>query len=194
MQLITSSQTYLCRSFHLLSLLFRHSLKWPTLKFLCDRQFHVDPVTSQTFFREHVNGLWGMWRPLEQSDFHPPRPATHNVRILTNRCPALVTNPFTSMFQVLSNKPLEPMVALDPSLQPLAPPPSTQPTARIPAWDLDQDPAIASQAPPSQSQRNTRQARRMTVHTIPFARSDLNLGGDGPVVLRTTDLVKLKCS
>lgn len=44
-----------------------------------DRQFHVDPVTAQTFFREHVNGIWGMWRPLEPSDFHPPRPAAHNV-------------------------------------------------------------------------------------------------------------------
>jgi len=47
----------------------------------CDRQFHVDPVTAQTFFREHVNGIWGMWRPLEASDFHPPRPAAHNVRV-----------------------------------------------------------------------------------------------------------------
>lgn len=44
-----------------------------------ERQFHVDPVSSQTFFREFADGFWGMWRPLEPSDFHPPRPASHNV-------------------------------------------------------------------------------------------------------------------
>ena len=58
-----------------------------------DRQFHVDPVTAQTFFREHTHGVWGMWRPLEPSDFHPPRPATHNVGVLMDLCFMLITNP-----------------------------------------------------------------------------------------------------
>lgn len=59
-----------------------------------------------------------------------------------------------------SNLPEPTPVALDPSLQQLVPPPSTQPTASVPAWDMDPDPAIALQEPPSQSQRNVRQARR----------------------------------
>lgn len=57
-----------------------------------DRQFHVDPVTSQTFFREHIAGSWGMWRPLAPSDFHPPRPTSHNVGISASLCPVHITN------------------------------------------------------------------------------------------------------
>jgi hypothetical protein len=58
----------------------------------------------------------------------------------------------------MSSNPQGPVVALDPSLQQLVPPPSTQP--RVPDWGFDQDFTAASQVPPSRSQEDSRQARR----------------------------------
>ena len=43
------------------------------------RQFFTDPVTAQTFYREPINGVYSPWMPLGPSDYHPPRPETHNV-------------------------------------------------------------------------------------------------------------------
>lgn len=45
------------------------------------RQFHVDDFTAQTFYQEPTNGVdEPKWIPLPPSDYHPPRPESHNVR------------------------------------------------------------------------------------------------------------------
>lgn len=44
------------------------------------RQFFVHPVTAQTFYWEPVNGTYSQWTALDPSDYHPPRPESHNVR------------------------------------------------------------------------------------------------------------------
>ena len=43
------------------------------------RQFEIDPVSGQIFYREPIEGFYTSWTPLEPSDYHPPRPAGHNV-------------------------------------------------------------------------------------------------------------------
>ena len=45
------------------------------------RQFEVDPVSGQLFYREPMGpgGFYTPWSALEPSDYHPPRPASHNV-------------------------------------------------------------------------------------------------------------------
>ena len=54
----------------------------------------------------------------------------------------------------------DPVVALDPALQQLVPPPSTQPAMKDPGWGVEQGPVAASPPPPSQSQSDARQARK----------------------------------
>jgi hypothetical protein len=159
-QLITNFQTYFHRSFT------SHNLASPISKMShpelpYDRRFHVDRTTAQTFFQERVNGDWTTWRPLEPSDFHPPHPAAHNVGVLMSLCPIPSANPSVCL-QVLSHipPPPDPTVTFDPSLRQLDPPPSTQPSMRISGREVGQGRTSASPPPPSQSQRNVRQARR----------------------------------
>ena len=43
------------------------------------RQFDINPITGQVFYCEPVDGYYSSWTALEPSDYHPPRPASHNV-------------------------------------------------------------------------------------------------------------------
>ena len=45
------------------------------------RQFETDPISGQIFFREPIEEFYSPWRALEASDYHAPRPASHNVGI-----------------------------------------------------------------------------------------------------------------
>jgi len=43
-------------------------------------QFDTDPISGQLFYREPINGFdYTNWRALEPSDYHAPRPASHDV-------------------------------------------------------------------------------------------------------------------
>ena len=48
------------------------------------RQFETDPISGQIFFREPIDGLYLQWRALEASDYHAPRPVSHNVSTIPN--------------------------------------------------------------------------------------------------------------
>ena len=104
-------------------------------------EFTTDRFTAQTFYREPVNGLLIPWMPLNPSDYHPPRPESHNVRIFTGftRSADLVL-----LLQVMTHAPNVPgLVSVDPipSIPSHAygefltqPPPSTQ----VPSFEYHQ--------------------------------------------------------
>lgn len=43
------------------------------------RQFEIDPISGQVFYHEPMDSFYTPWTALEPSDYHPPRPASHNV-------------------------------------------------------------------------------------------------------------------
>ena len=71
---------FIVSPFHSFFTLYSSSLCYTMAAFESGRQFHVDRFTSQTFYREPINGVYSPWMPLHASDYHPSRPEAHDVK------------------------------------------------------------------------------------------------------------------
>jgi len=161
-----------------------------------DRQFHVDPATSQTFFWEHIEGTWGMWKPLAPSDFHPPHPASHNIGVFTNLCPIFITNCSRACHRFSRRNHKIPWVSstsIPPSNTSFLLPQLNHP--RGPETGIPVRVLLPPLYRPNLGARGTQDGRRgVIMRTIPFTLSSRDPGGEGLVEPPITDLAKLRSS
>ena len=127
------------------------------------RQFFVDPFTTQTFYREPINGTYSPWTPLNPSDYHPMRPATHDVRKLAgphvrSAHPASLLQVPTRLPENLGPVPINPIPTVTSHMYAESnsqPPPPTQ----IPVPSPDTTTPVLQN--PTQTGRDSRRARRL---------------------------------